>query len=150
MKCIATSVPGKVVVRSEKRYSVWPMASGTRWTAELSRSSGCAARTAEYRGMKAWTSCPSSRRLRTSAPATSASPPVFAYGSISELKTHSFNAGMTGSLTKASAAPREKVQAQVECGRLPLREIDILLALKGRGFLLQDGDVPPRGYCELH
>jgi peroxiredoxin len=23
--------------------------------------------------------------------------------------------------------------------------IDILLALKGRGFLLQDGDVPPRG-----
>src|ERR1700734_930853 len=24
---------------------------------------------------------------------------------------------------------------------------DILLALKGRGFLLQDGDVPPRGYC---
>src|ERR1700675_447565 len=28
--------------------------------------------------------------------------------------------------------------------------IDILLSLKGRGFLLQDGDVPPRGYCELH
>ena len=29
-------------------------------------------------------------------------------------------------------------------------KLDILLALKGRGFLLQDGDVPPRGYCELH
>src|ERR1700730_11692640 len=31
-----------------------------------------------------------------------------------------------------------------------IKEVDILLALKGRGFLLQDGDVPPRGYCELH
>jgi len=30
-----------------------------------------------------------------------------------------------------------------------LLELDILLALKGRGFLLQDGDVPPRGLCEL-
>ena len=31
-----------------------------------------------------------------------------------------------------------------------MQHLDILLALKGRGFLLQDGDVPPRGYCELH
>ena len=30
------------------------------------------------------------------------------------------------------------------------QHLDILLALKGRGFLPQDGDVPPRGYCELH
>jgi hypothetical protein len=30
------------------------------------------------------------------------------------------------------------------------RDFDIILALKGQGFLLQDGDVPPRGYCELH
>ena len=28
--------------------------------------------------------------------------------------------------------------------------LDILLALKGRGFLPQDGDVPPRGCCEPH
>src|ERR1700734_1950550 len=30
------------------------------------------------------------------------------------------------------------------------QSLDILLALDDRGFLLQDGDVPPRGYCELH
>jgi hypothetical protein len=33
-------------------------------------------------------------KLRTSAPVTSARPPVFAYGTISELKIHSFNAAM--------------------------------------------------------
>ena len=83
--------------------------------------------------MKAWTSCPSRRRFCTKAPATSASPPVFAYGNISELKTHSFNAGMSSSLTKASAAPREKVQALDECGRLPLWEMDSVARSEGEG-----------------
>jgi hypothetical protein len=45
--------------------------------------------------MKARTSWPKALRLRTSAPATSASPPVFANGTISELNIHSFNAVMT-------------------------------------------------------
>jgi hypothetical protein len=45
-----------------------------------------------YSGMKARTSWPKALTLRTNAPATSASPPVFAYGTISELNIHSFNA----------------------------------------------------------
>jgi hypothetical protein len=38
------------------------------------------------------------RRFGTKAPTTSARPPVFAYGRISELKIHNFNAGMRISL----------------------------------------------------
>jgi hypothetical protein len=38
------------------------------------------------------------RRFGTRAPTTSARPPVFAYGKISELKIHNFNAGMRISL----------------------------------------------------
>src|SRR5258706_12413601 len=68
--------------------------------------------------MKPYTWCPNSRRFGIKAPATSASPPVLAYGKISELKTHSFNADIILSLAKAPAPPREKVQALAECGRL--------------------------------
>jgi len=68
--------------------------------------------------MKACTSWPSCRRLCTKAPATSASPPVFANGKISELKTHSFNADIVDSLAKALMASRENVQAFAEYGRL--------------------------------
>src|ERR1700737_3414170 len=96
------------------------MAIGICCTPRTGCSSGCAARTAEYSGMKAYTWCPSNRRFRTNAPATSASPPVFAYGKISELKTHSFNADIIGSLAKALTPPREKVQAFAEYGRLGL------------------------------
>jgi hypothetical protein len=43
-----------------------------------------------------------------------------AYGKISELKTHSFNADIIRSLAKALMPPRENVQAFAECGRLGL------------------------------
>jgi len=68
--------------------------------------------------MKPCTSWPSNRRFCTKAPATSASPPVFAYGKISELRTHSFNADIRDSLPKPTKASREKVQAFAEYGRL--------------------------------
>ncbi len=112
------SVPGNAAVCREKRYSVAPICRAISRAAATVRSSGCAARTAEYSGMKAHTSCPSRRRLCTKAPATSASPPVFAYGNISELKTQSFNAAMAASLAKALKPPRENVQAVAECGSL--------------------------------
>ncbi len=54
--------------------------------------------------MKARTVCPMAPKLRTNAPATSARPPVFAYGTISELNRHSFNAVMKRSLTNAANA----------------------------------------------
>ena len=57
--------------------------------------SGGARRTDAYSGMKAGTSWPSRASSCTSAPATSASPPVFAYGMISELKMHSFSGAMS-------------------------------------------------------
>ena len=98
MKYITTSVPGKIALCSEKRYSAPPMASGICWTPSTGISSECAARTAEYSGMNALTSYPRTRRFGTRAPTTSARPPVFAYGKISELRTHNFNAGMRISL----------------------------------------------------
>src|SRR5271165_2935513 len=58
--------------------------------------------------MKAQTSCPSVGRCRTNAPATSASPPVFAYGTNSELKIHSFSGGIDGSVTNESKRPARK------------------------------------------
>jgi hypothetical protein len=44
-----------------------------------------------------------------------------AYGNISELKTHSFNADIIQSLAKALTSSREKVQAFADYGRLGLR-----------------------------
>src|ERR1700692_2251705 len=55
--------------------------------------------------MKARTSWPSSLSSRSKAPATSASPPVFAYGTISELSMHSFNGTTRCSLANAQSAP---------------------------------------------
>ena len=57
--------------------------------------------------MKPRTSCPNRLTSWIKAPATSASPPDFAYGMISELKMQSFNADIVGSLANASTAPRE-------------------------------------------
>src|ERR1035438_8820579 len=118
MKYVAMSVPGRLAVCREKRYSALPMVNGICCAPRTGCSSGCAARTAEYKGMKACTSWPSCRRLCTKAPATSASPPVFANGKISELKTQSFNADIVDSLAKALMASPEKVQAFAEYGRL--------------------------------
>ena len=61
--------------------------------------------------MKARTSWPTRLKLPTNAPATSARPPVFAYGTISELKTHSFNGDMECSLANASQAREKTMQA---------------------------------------
>src|ERR1700736_384695 len=82
--------------------------------------------------MKAYTWYPSSRRFCTKAPATSASPPVFAYGKISELKTHSFNADIIWSLAKALTPSREKVQAFPEYGRLAAMAVwEFLTVIRG-------------------
>src|SRR5580698_9663600 len=58
--------------------------------------------------MNARTVYPMAPKFRINAPATSARPPVFAYGTISELNRHSFNAVMKRSLTNL-------VQARSEC-----------------------------------
>ncbi len=83
------------------------MISATRWAPRTGFKDGLLPRTTEYSGMKARTVCPMAPKLRTNAPATSAKPPVFAYGTISELKIHSFNGDMKRSLTNAAQAPRE-------------------------------------------
>src|SRR5450631_544238 len=57
--------------------------------------------------MKPRTSWPSSLSSWSKAPATSASPPVFAYGIISELRMYSFNGTMRRSLANAHSAPRK-------------------------------------------
>src|SRR6202046_5088333 len=65
--------------------------------------------------MKARTVCPMAPKFCTNAPATSAKPPVLAYGTISELKIHSFNGAMKRSLTNAAYARAKLVQAPSEC-----------------------------------
>ena len=50
------------------------------------------------------------REFPHQSPATSASPPVFAYGKISELKTHSFNAAMTQSSKAEFGIAKKLVQ----------------------------------------
>jgi len=114
MKYIATSVPGKT--GRVKRKAVFGAAQGQRdlLYPQYRLQFRVCGRTTEYSGMKAQTSWPSSRKFRTSAPATSARPPVFAYGRISELKTHSFNADIIGESSKGARGHREK-----RCRRWP-------------------------------
>ena len=81
---------------------------------------GSCARTTAYSGMKARTLCPIAPKLPTKAPATSAKPPVFAYGTISELNMHSFNGVMKTQSNKRRPAERNLVQAPSECVTLRL------------------------------
>ncbi len=69
--------------------------------------------------MKARTVWPIAPKFPTNAPATSAKPPVFAYGTISELRRHSFNGVMKMQSNKRRLhTERNLVQARSECVRL--------------------------------
>jgi hypothetical protein len=58
-------------------------------------------------------------------------------------RKESFAAGVGRGLRRAARSAREI--ARMYGTPIYVWRIDILLALKGRGFLPQDGDVPPRG-----
>ena len=125
------SVPGSVAVRTEKRIIRLPMVSADVLQSEHRLQ--CRRVRLADRGVQRHEGTNLVAQLaqssRTNAPTTSARPPVFANGMISELKIHSFNAAMIGSLTKrlaqrtgekpcrrcASVAPL----ASLKSGRLP-------------------------------